>query len=220
MLDQQRYARDLWAWNVLAPLTRTYIPWTVGSLAPRALVGVLNDIVFHNRQVIVECGGGASTFFIGRLLHERQSGKLYTIEHSQNWARWLEDGIGREGLNERVSVIVAPLRSSPLAWDTNDAWYDDKEIISSLGSTMIDLLIIDGPPAYTTETRHSRYVALPFFYDHLSDTASVVLDNIDRQGERAIVDRWQRETDLDFIVRRDLGIAVGTRAGNEPVLVI
>ena len=62
--------------RALPPLAGGYAPWSTSSLAPRALVAVLNEIVLNDRQTIVECGAGTSSLFVGRLLRMLGRGSL------------------------------------------------------------------------------------------------------------------------------------------------
>jgi hypothetical protein len=132
--------RDLWAWNVLAPLSGGYAPWTEGSLAPRALVAVLNEIVFSDRDTILECGGGTSTFFIGRLLKALGRGRLLTVEHSDQWARWLDRHLSHEGLGEHVKIVRAPLETTPVGWNPTSEWYR-ADVGARLGARPKDVII-------------------------------------------------------------------------------
>ncbi|NOX50787.1 MAG: class I SAM-dependent methyltransferase, partial [Gammaproteobacteria bacterium] len=69
----------------LNPLIEGYMPWSGSAMRPCALVAVLNDIIVNRRKCIVECGGGISTIFIGRLLNRTSDAHLYTIEHDKEW---------------------------------------------------------------------------------------------------------------------------------------
>jgi len=81
--------KDILAMQYLAPLSKTYLPWTIASMRPSGLVKVLNDIVVNRRYCIVECGGGVSTYYIASLIKER-GGHLYTIEHDKAWVSILK----------------------------------------------------------------------------------------------------------------------------------
>ncbi len=212
--------RDLWAWNVLAPLSGGYAPWTAGSLAPRALVAVLNEIVFSDRDTILECGGGTSTFFIGRLLKALGRGRLLTIEHSDQWASWLDRHLSHEGLGEHVRIVRAPLETTSVGWNPTSEWYRADALASCLAGTSLDLLVVDGPPAFREDVRHARYPAVPFLDRYLSRNSCVILDNVDRDGEREILLRWERETTFRFERRSDLGIAIGRRLSSSSELAL
>jgi predicted O-methyltransferase YrrM len=205
IIEQQK---DILATHYLAPLSTDYLPWSGYAMRPSGLVNILNDIVINNRSVIVECGGGISTFYIARLFQSRK-GHLYTIEHNQEWLEFLETGLKKEGVLDAVTLIDAPLKSSGLG--VNDIpWYDPEALNQQLPQDLkIDLLLVDGPPAYTEETQYSRYPAVPYFLPFFSQNCTIVIDDVNRQGEQEIVSRWEKLMNVDFEIR-DGNIAMTT----------
>jgi predicted O-methyltransferase YrrM len=201
-----QYRRDAAAMQALVPLASPYLPWTYFAMRPGAVVAILNDIAVNRRTHIVECGGGISTLYIGRLLRERD-GHLYTVEESADWADTLSHQIEKEKLTDWVSVIHAPISDVRLP-DGNHPWYSHDVVKPLTGRREIDLLIVDGPLA--EHLPQIRYPALPYFYDSLQARATVVVDDIDRPGEQQIVKRWEDELGLSFARRFLNGIAVAT----------
>ena len=132
-------------------------------MRPSGLVAVLNDIVINNRSRIVECGSGISTFYIGRLLQER-GGHLYTVEHDADWADLLQRALAQEDLSEYVTVVYAPLKEDKHTWN-GATWYDEEKLGCIKTQGKIDLLVVDGPPGYSTELMYARYPAVPYFKD-------------------------------------------------------
>jgi predicted O-methyltransferase YrrM len=177
---------DALALSELASLPGGYVPWTAASMRPRGVATVLNSIVIRDRERIVECGGGASTIFIARLLGHRR-GHLWTVEHDPGWAAQLERAVAVEGLADRVTIVVAPLERG---------WYSQSVLESALPREGIDLLLVDGPPAI--EAPLARYPAGPFFRGRLADDATIVLDDIVRPGEQQIAASWERELGVEF----------------------
>jgi methyltransferase family protein len=209
-------AADLHAWHVLAPLSREYAPWSSASLRPSALVAVLNDVLVHGRRAVLECGGGVSTLYLGRLLERLGAGALLTVEHDQGWAAFLERALAREGLGRRARVVHAPLAEHPLGWES--PWYDEEALRAPLPQDPIDLLLVDGPPAWAAGTERSRYPALPVLLGDLAADATVVLDDVQRAGERAVLERWEAETPLRFERRPEPGgIAIARRGVEGPL---
>ncbi|MCL1467693.1 class I SAM-dependent methyltransferase [Argonema galeatum] len=201
--------KDILAMQYLAPLSKTYLPWTSSSMRPSALVIVLNDIVINRRTCILECGGGISTFYMARLLKEK-GGHLYTVEHDKEWAEILNWLLKQEGLSECVSVIPAPLVKTDLAINEN-LWYDTKIIGDIISGQKIDLLIVDGPLAYTKELMYARYPAVPYYKNFLATEYTIVLDDINRQGEQEILLKWEKELGILFQKRlADGNIGIGS----------
>jgi len=218
----QRTFDDVRAAAALAALTAAgpYLPAGAGVMRPNGLVTVCNDIVLHSRRRIVELGGGTSTVLLARLLAQRRSmdgARQVVVEHDPVWAAWIQDQLTREGLSDRVAVVLAPLRPHPLA-AAGLAWYDNDALMRGLeaefAGDQIDLLIVDGPPADTADKALARYPALPVLRKQLAQAATVVLDDVERPGEQEVLRRWQTETGLYFEDRSlEAGVALARIPG-------
>jgi predicted O-methyltransferase YrrM len=197
---------DLHAWHVLRPLLdgRPYLPFSSGAMRASGLVHLCNHIVHRAPAQIVECGAGASTVLLARLLAQRGTGRLTALEHDAGWAATVADLLRREELAQHAEVVLAPLEPGP------DGWYA-AEGVARLPPA-IDLLIVDGPPADRPELAHARHAALPRLGARLSEDADVILDDISRAGEQEVLARWEAETRWRFERLDDEGIAVGRRA--------
>lgn len=209
------YSRDTLALQTLAPLSSSYVPWTASAMRPSGLATVLNDIMVNQRRCTVELGGGTSTYLIGRLLLQ-QGGHLFTVEHNERWADLLDQQLRHERLRDVVTVVRAPLKPNPFAWPGEDSpWYDQDKITDALGGRTVDLLLIDGPPAWGSGREHSRFPAVPVFAPILSDEYGIILDDIGRTGEQDIMKAWEREFGITFERRwanGDIGISHRGRA--------
>jgi predicted O-methyltransferase YrrM len=190
--------KDLLAMQALAPLSSTYLPWSPSAMRPSAVVTVLNEIVIHERRTIVELGAGVSSCYVGRLLRHRE-GHLWTVEHDEKWADLVERLLASEGLSDMVTVVRAPLAPFPAAWPDEDAaWYERGILRDTFADRSIDLLVVDGPPAYQVGKHHSRYPAAAFFAPMLADDYAVILDDAHRSGEQDILDRWEEQLAITF----------------------
>jgi len=189
---------DLLAMHALAPLSTTYLPWSASAMRPSGIVAVLNEIYVNRRRAVVELGSGVSTFYIGRLLRQR-GGHIWTVEHDERWADLVDQELASEGLGDVVTVVHAPLKPIQSEWPGEEAtWYEESCLNEMTAGQSIDLLIVDGPPAYQAGHEHARYPAGPFFASTLAEDYAVVLDDIDRQGEQDIMERWEGELDVTF----------------------
>jgi predicted O-methyltransferase YrrM len=207
-------AVDALALQALAPLSSSYLPWTVMAMRPSAVATLLNDVVINRRRCIVECGGGISTVYIARLLQRIGAGHLYTVEHDAGWARLLGDALSAEGVGDRVTVLHAPLAESPYSWN-GAPWYSAASLDPLTDVAPIDLLVVDGPPAHESKDPHARYPALPYFHDRLAQDFTVVLDDVRRRGELDITARWESEFGLRFERRFENGSIAIAHAGSE-----
>ena len=197
---------DADAWQILSPLLVRggYLPWTTGSMRPTGLVEVCNEIVHGNRTRIVECGSGVSTVLLARLLQERGRGAITSLEHDSHWATLIQDNLRREHLDQIARVAHAPLQGNP-------PWYRLDEIPDE-----IDLLIVDGPPAFQPGHGAARAPALPRFDAKLVQNAAVILDDIDRPGEQQTITTWETCTSWRFELKLPAGVAIGQRRTKPP----
>ena len=209
-MDRYRLAmqKDILAIQYLAPLTRGYLPWSVSSMRPSSIVVILNEILLNQRVSILECGCGVSTVYIAALLSS-VGGHLYTIENNAAWAKKISELLARQDLAEPVTMIHAPLTKTSLSW-AGSLWYDEAVVREQLGNVLIDLLVVDGPPADEEKDKHARYPAVPFVRDHLAEDYTIMLHDIIRPGEEEILKRWEKELGINFERRyRDGFIGVG-----------
>jgi hypothetical protein len=199
--------KDILATNYLLPLSSSYLPWTGYSMRPSGLVKVLNDIVLNKRSVIVECGGGISTIYIARILKSR-GGHLYSIDHHPQWLELLEEQLRKEEISDYVSLICAPLVPTNLSWE-NLPWYNTEILKKKIPQELaIELLLVDGPPAYEKSLQHSRYPAVPYFFGQLAEDFTIIIDDVNRPGEQEIIKRWTQFLKVNFeIVEGDIAIA-------------
>jgi hypothetical protein len=210
--NAMRDRRDLLALQALAPLASTYLPWSISAMRPSGIVAALNEITVNRRRGIVELGGGVSTLFLARLLR-RRGGHVWTVEHDEGWADLLTEELANEDLDRVATVVRAPLAPVDGAWPGEEgAWYEPDILGPALAGHPVDLLIVDGPPAYRTGLGHARYPAGRFFAPMFADDYTIILDDIDRPGEQEIMERWETELGVTFECRLvDGGIGIGRR---------
>lgn len=181
------HAFDALALAQLAPLAGPFLPWTPYSMRAGAIVDLVSDIALRDRRLIVECGSGNSTIFMARLLRARGgSGRLVSIDHDAAWAELIGGALEAEGLASLVEMVVAPLEGG---------WYS-RAALPAL--TEVGLLVVDGPTAYTEETRRSREPALDYFAPMLAADATIVLDDARRGGEQEVIAAWTQRHGREF----------------------
>jgi hypothetical protein len=136
-------------------------------MRPAGLVTVCNDIVPNGRRRVVELGSGISTVLLARLLCQRWplgGFRIAAVEHDTRWALWVTEQLDREGIGSDVVVVHAPPAPHPRA-EPGLSWYDDAAVIVGLRAALrgdpIDLLLVDGPPAYAAGRGLARYPACP-----------------------------------------------------------
>lgn len=191
--------KDLLAMHYLTPIFDDYLPWNSYAIRPSGLVKIINEITINNRTSILECGGGISTIYMAKIL-QKSGGHLYTIEHDADWVKFLKKLLAQHDLTSYVSILTAPLEDCPFSVGRGDRiiWYSLDTLKDALNNVEIDLLIVDGPPAYTKKTMYARYPAVPFLKQYFASDYAVILDDIGRSGEKIIVSQWQNELGINF----------------------
>lgn len=166
--------------NMPAPGGWAATPETLLALVSRILAAPHIDTV-------VECGSGTSTVWIALALKKRGEGRLISLEHDQQFAEQTALKLAELGLDEWVEIRVDGLVKQTL--DEGSITWFPPAILGGIAN--VSLLFVDGPPAYLGP--QIRFPALPLLAERLTQDAWVILDDIDRAEERAILDRWTGE---------------------------
>ena len=182
--------------------------WSTGAMTASGFAAVCAEVASRDRPSVLECGSGFSTLKLAELTHEH-GGRLVSLEHDELWATRVRSNLAAAGLAETARVTLAPLQPHPLARD-GLLWYAEHAL--RFLPRRIDLLLVDGPPAFEPEIALSRYPALPALAGRLAPDAIVVLDDIDRRGELQVLEAWERECGYRFAIQPVQRIAVGRRA--------
>lgn len=191
--------KQSFGYQILQPLLidYPYLPFNGGAIRPFNISLLLNDIIINDRKLIVEFGGGISTIIISRLIKKNNLDcELISIESNLDWRNQLTDILEKEGISDKTTIVHAPLKEVKTPFG-NDNWYDFDDTVFK--SKKIDLVIIDGPPAFLEELKHSRYMAVPKVYKHLADNFMIYLDDTNREGEQEIMKQWELDYDVKFI---------------------
>jgi predicted O-methyltransferase YrrM len=155
--------------------------WAINPDVLRLVV----EIVWRKRpKLVVECGSGSSSVWLGYAMDRVGGGRVIALEHDERYLEMSRDLVRAHGMDEVVEIRHAPLE----AWRDGDdeySWY-------ALGALRdlhdIELLLVDGPPGPTGP--QARYPALPVLLSRCSDDVAIVLDDAARQDERTLSDRW------------------------------
>ena len=171
------------------------------QLSAQALQEVVRQVLLDRPKVVVECGSGASTMWIGRALRQVGEGRLISREDSADWVGIVGGLLQYEGLS-RVEVRHAPIEPVEVAGG-KQPWY----AVSALADVeQVDLLLVDGPPGRTSKL--ARYPAVPALRGKLRPGATILLDDCHRRDEKETLRRWLAEFPALSLVRRVDRIAV------------
>jgi hypothetical protein len=195
--EQQVAWTELRDYLDVAPFMPPLRGWAASPDVLRLLVGLIDR---HRPGLVVECGSGASSVWIGYALRRAGTGRLVAIEHEERYAELSRDLVAAHGLHDLVEVRYAPLTEarSELSGagpegtaESAPLWYD----LSRLEDLdRIGLLFVDGPPQATGA--QARHPAVPALLPKCEPGAAIVLDDADRPDERALGDRWVAEHGL------------------------
>lgn len=155
------------------------------AATPETLLAVVSEVLSAPRVgTVVECGSGTSTAWLGRAVAQRGEGRIVSLEHDAAFAGLLRHRLEVLGVAHCNDVRVAELSPITIAGD-EWRWYDSRAW-SDLDD--ITILFVDGPLGAMAPL--ARYPALPLLLGQLAPGALVVLDDVDRDDEKVILDRW------------------------------
>jgi predicted O-methyltransferase YrrM len=162
--------------------------WAISPDFALLLVRLISE---RKPRRIVEFGGGTSTLVCAYCIRQLGVGEILSVDHDAYFADQTRRELQRHGLSRWVDVRLAPLEAATYLDDKGERieWYAD-EVVSALPGD-IDLVVIDGPPA--EQKPFARYPALPAIADRLTQGGLLILDDADRPGEQAVIDRWRQE---------------------------
>lgn len=160
------------------------------ALSPRSLLQLVDRVERHAPRVVVECGSGLSSIYVGTMLRDVEGARVVALEHEERYAVETRRLVAERGLDGVVDIRDAPLRDVEIR-GTVYSWYD---IAQLEGIEDVDLVLVDGPPKATGE--HARYPALPLLADRLAAGSVVIMDDTHRTDEELSVNRWLEEYPL------------------------
>jgi predicted O-methyltransferase YrrM len=153
------------------------------AMDPTGLLEMLFLIRENEPKIVLELGSGTSSIWIAYEL-ERYGGRLISVDHETDFADRTTSLLDLHEVSHVAEVRLAGLR--PLNIEGEEFQWYDVDTFEDLSE--IDLLLVDGPPGSPCET--ARYPALDVLQPRLAPSAVVILDDADRAGEQAIVQRW------------------------------
>jgi Methyltransferase domain len=127
------------------------------------------------RGPILECGSGLTTLLLGIFAPSQ----VTTLEHMPEWKKHVEHAAMEHCIP--VNVLTAPLLDYG-----GFHWYALPESLPR----GFELVICDGPPSVT---KGGRYGLFPTASGLLSRNAVILMDDVERSDEQAIITRWKRE---------------------------
>ena len=193
--------KDIHAYLLIQDLVQfpEYFAITNSSLRFHTLAVILNDILINNRKQIIEFGSGISTLAIANLIKKNSlECSFFSVEDNEEWYQYLKSFLTRNDLQKYVNIIYAPLKKNSQTLE-NNLWYSQESLQKSINPDYnFNLAIIDGPAAWKPKIRLSRYPALPYLINNLSEEFSIYFDDTNRKGEKEIMSLWNQKYKLKF----------------------
>lgn len=159
---------SLLKFDAVVPPTRSW------AASPDLLLTLAQLVRAHKPKLVVELGSGVSTLIVAKA----GARKVVSIDNSEEFAEKTREII-RDHKVRGVEVRVAELTNHASGSD----WYDLSKLTDL---KRIDLLIIDGPPG--SKNPQARKPALVEFISKLSPKAVIVIDDVNRDGERELAE--------------------------------
>jgi len=146
-------------------------------------------------EMCVECGSGLTTLLLKNLLPRD---RVIALE---------QDRVHHE---HRLALMGGVTVDAPLESKGDYDWYKFDHPHKPVG-----LVVCDGPRG---DTRGGRYGALPQLHEYLADKFTILVDDVHRDAERAMLSRWADEYGvvsrvMDAGDGRAFAIVEGTKQG-------
>ncbi len=173
------------------------------AVSPSTLLVAVRAVLDTRPDLVVECGSGSSSVWIGHVLRRLGHGRYVALEHDEEYAGVSRAEVARHGLSDVVEVRHAPLVDVRVG-DGQQPWYDPAAFADLHG---IGVVFVDGPPQKTGPS--ARVPALGQLGPRCVPGALFVLDDAARPEEREVADRWV-EGGATLVERRlwERGVAV------------
>ncbi|MFD4840004.1 glycosyltransferase [Achromobacter sp. NPDC058515] len=162
------------------------------AITPELALWILDYIDHFLPRKLVELGSGVSSLVIGDALRRGGSGRLLSIEHSEEYYAKTKSLLESNGLTDYVELRLCPISTVQVGNERHE-WYaiPDDLLPRFLQGENIDFLLVDGPPQATQ--KFARYPAMPLLGKYLAPHATVVLDDGARSDEIEAANRWVAE---------------------------
>lgn len=198
--EQERQGRE-YLGNILEMDPASLPPLGGWAASADFLIILAEHIMTTRPKIVVEFGAGVSSLVILRCLQLNGVGELYSYDHDNVFAKITEERIRRVGLNHNIKV--SDLKP---ANDYKGIWY-----LADVPDN-IDLMVVDGPPAALHPEARGGAGSL---FHKLNPGGTVLLDDANRPGEKAIVKSWKEKfSGMSF---SHIGTSKGTVLAAKPV---
>ena len=147
------------------------------AASPDLLLTLHHHAHTSSPQVVLDLGSGLSTLILAK---SAPAARIVSVDNSPEFAAKTTHILRSHNITN-VDLRVAPLNAHSSGVD----WYQSSALA---GIDEIDLLFIDGPPG--SKNPHARHPAFDECLHLLSPRAIVIIDDIGRDGERELAQKF------------------------------
>ncbi len=151
------------------------------AISEDILFDILQFCFLKEPRVILDLGTGATTLVLAKYAEQmKKQGvevRIVSVDSDSNWLSDTEELIKKNKLGGFVELVHAPIVET-----TFGLYYKTDEIVKLLQKKKIDVIVVDGPPGVIK--KESRYPAMAFFEEYLSEKGVVFLDDGAREDEK------------------------------------
>ena len=147
------------------------------AASPDLLLTIADLVRIHKPRLVVELGSGVSTLIVAK----SGAKKIISMDNSEEFADKTRELLKAHSVRG-VEIRVAELAPHVSGVD----WYDTSKFNDL---KRIDLLIVDGPPG--SKNPNARKPALSELIGRLSPRAVIVIDDVNRDGERELAEAFE-----------------------------
>lgn len=131
---------------------------------------------------ILDIGSGLSTIRLAQA--SSIDCRIISIDSSFEFAQRTKALVDLAGLTSRVEIRSSGF-TEYLIDGVHTTWYEQSVLDGTLA---LDLVFVDGPPA--SNGSYARFAALPLIYERLAADCILVLDDLVREDEQRVFERW------------------------------
>jgi hypothetical protein len=161
--------------------------WRVSSDFAHA---VLSKLIEKKSGSVIDIGSGISTILLGYAVKMNGTGKVISLEHSEEYYVKTKALIKSHKLEEYCELYFCPLKKHILD-EKEWLWYDISKVKIPKN---ISIISVDGPPGATQHL--ARYPALVLLHEYLNKNSTVFLDDGGREEEKQIAQEWSLKYNL------------------------
>jgi hypothetical protein len=148
-------------------------------VSPTTLLRYLELLGTGETHLVVECGSGVSSLWVGHRLRQLGKGRCIALEHDPQFLSESEGLVRAHALDDIVDVRLAPLSEGPSPWYDRGAIEDIQDI---------DVLFVDGPPGAIA--KNARRPALEVLGPRMRTGGHILVDDSSREDEAAVISGW------------------------------